>query len=321
MATPIPTPQPGDDHPNSPEWFRDAIRIAGTVETVEVDGTAVSYLAWGEPGRPGLVFVHGGGAHAYWWAPVAARFAEEFRVAAIDLSGHGDSGRRDIYTLEQWTEEVVAVAHDAGMAPTPIVIGHSMGGFVSIATAARHGERLGGVIIVDSPVDRPDPEIQSFHLRQAFGKKRVYASIDDAVGRFRTIPAQANYLDYVLDYVARRSLRPVDGGFAWKFDDRIFEQFGPTMRGVALPYLPHISCRVALLRSEFGLINPAIRESMFEAMGRRSPIIELPEAGHHPMLDVPQVLLTALRSLVADWDFSIPTIAPPPALGVDWPGA
>jgi hypothetical protein len=35
-------------------------------------------------------------------------------------------------------------------------------------------------------------------------------------------------------------------------------------------------------------------------------VIELPTAGHHPMLDVPLILITALRSLLADWDHSIP---------------
>lgn len=317
MGIPLPTLAADEIHPNAPAWFRRALAVPGTIEQVEVDGVSVEYLAWGKRGRPGLVFVHGGGAHAYWWAPLAARFAGECRVAAITLSGHGDSGRREVYTLESWTDEVAAVIEDADMAPHPVAVGHSMGGMVSIATAARHGHRLGGVIIVDSPVDRPDPEVRSFHLREAFGKKRVYPSVDAAVARFRTIPAQEHYLDFVLDYVARRSVRAVEGGFAWKFDDRIFEQLGTAVRSVALPYLPHIACRVALLRSEYGLINPEIRERMFEAMGRRTPIIELPEAGHHPMLDVPQILVTALRALIADWDFSIPSVVPPPPLSVD----
>jgi pimeloyl-ACP methyl ester carboxylesterase len=90
----------------------------------------------------GLVFVHGGGgAHAHWRTHVAAAFASEFRVAAIDLSGHGDSGHRGRYVPEQWADEVVAVAGDAGIDGPPVVIGHSMGGFVTIVTAARHGRR------------------------------------------------------------------------------------------------------------------------------------------------------------------------------------
>ena len=97
-------------HDAAPEWFAEALAVPFTDEWVDVAGVPIHYLAWGEPGRRGLVFVHGGGAHAHWWTHVAARFSEEFRVLALDLSGHGDSGHRPHYSLELWTEEVVAVA-------------------------------------------------------------------------------------------------------------------------------------------------------------------------------------------------------------------
>ena len=293
-------------HPNAPQWFRDALAVPFEDGVVPVDGARIHYLAWGQPGRRGLVFVHGGGAHAHWWTHVAARFAKDFRVVAVDLSGHGDSDHRGRYQFEQWTEEVLAVAGDGDIAGKPVVVGHSMGGFVTIATAARHVDRVAGVVVCDSPVTEPDPEVQSFRLREAFGKPRTYATVEDALARFRTVPPQANYLDYVVDYVARRSLRPADGGWQWKFDRRIFEQFSQTMRGVALPYLPQVRCRFALLRSEHGLVTADIGQSMYDALGRVAPVVELPEAGHHAMLDQPLVLLTALRTLFADWDHSEP---------------
>ena len=293
-------------HPNAPDWFRTALAVPFEDGEVTVSGATIHYLAWGEPGRRGLVFVHGGGAHAHWWTHVAARFADEFRVVAIDLSGHGDSDHRDTYAFEEWTEEVLAVAEAGAIDGPPVVIGHSMGGFVTIATAALHGDRLSGVIVCDSPVTAPDPEVESYRLKEAFGRPRTYVSVEEALERFRTVPPQQHYLDYVIDHVARRSLKEVDGGYQWKFDRRIFEQFAQSMRGIALPYLSKVQCRFALLRSECGLVTPSIGESMYEALGRVAPIIELPEAGHHAMLDEPLVLLTALRTLLADWDHSEP---------------
>ena len=96
-------------HPDAPDWFRQALAVPVTEEVVEVDGCPIHYLAWGPTGHRGLVFVHGGGAHAHWWTYVAASFAPDLRVVAIDLSGHGDSGHRDVYDFEQWTDEVMAV--------------------------------------------------------------------------------------------------------------------------------------------------------------------------------------------------------------------
>lgn len=297
-------------HPLAPAWFHRALAVPFEDQVVDVDGCPIHSLVWGDAGRRGLVFVHGGGAHAHWWTHLAATFADEFRVVAVDLSGHGDSGRRETYSLEGWTDEVVASAAAADVDGDPVVIGHSMGGFVAIATAARHASRIGGLVICDSPVTEPDPEVASYRLKEAFGAPRTYPSIEAAVQRFRTVPGQDGSLDYVVDHVARRSLRAVptsEGGpgWQWKFDHRIFQQFATSMRGIALPYLREVDCRVALLRSELGLVTPDIGASMFEALGRVAPVIELPEAGHHAMLDVPLTLLTALRTLLADWEHSI----------------
>lgn len=291
---------------DSPAWFRRALEVEISDGFVEVGGCPIHYLAWGARQQRGLVFVHGGGANAHWWTHIAATFAEEFRVLAIDMSGHGDSGHREVYSLEQWTEEVMAVAGHGGIVGPPLVIGHSMGGFVTMATAALNPDALAGVIICDSPVTEPDPEVDGYHVRDAFGRERTYATLDEAIGRFRTVPAQANYLDFVMDNVARNSVKAVEDGWRWKFDRHIFSQFSQPVRTIALPYLADVTCRLALLRSENGLVTRTIGESMFEMLGRVTPVIEIPEAGHHAMLDEPLILLTAIRSLVADWDHSEP---------------
>ena len=302
-ATTAPTPMDG-----SPEWFRRALAVPFTDEHVSVQGRSIHYLAWGDPGRRGLVFVHGGGANAHWWTHVAASFAEDFRVLALDMSGHGDSDHREEYSLEEWTHEVMAVAADGGIVGRPVLVGHSMGGFVTIATAALHPADLAGVIVCDSPVTEPDPEVGAFHVRDAFGRARVYPTEVEALARFRTVPAQPNYLPFVMDHVARRSLRRVEGGWSWKFDRQIFAQFASGVRGVALPYLSAVTCRLALLRSEHGLVTRDIGEAMFERLGRVTPVVELPQAGHHAMLDEPLILLTAIRTLLADWDHSEPHV-------------
>ncbi len=293
-------------HMSAPRWFQNSLAVPYEENFVIVDEALIHYLAWGPPGARGLVFVHGGGAHAHWWTHIAAGFAHDYRVVALDLSGHGDSQYRSSYSLDEWTREVMGVAAHGRIKGEPVVIGHSMGGFVSIVTAATFKEQISGLIICDSPVNAPDPEIGSFQLREAFGKLRTYPSIEDAITHFRTVPEQENYLDYVIDHVARQSLREVENGWQWKFDRRIFEQFGIGLRSAALPYLSQVSCRVALLRSEFGLVTPDIGHSMYEEMGRVAAVIELPEAGHHAMLDQPLVLLTAIRTLLEDWDHSEP---------------
>ncbi len=295
-------------HPRAPDWFRRALAVPFSDGFIDVEGASVHYVAWGEPGQPGLVFVHGGGANAHWWTHVAATFAPERRVVAVDLSGHGDSGHRERYDLEQWAREVLSAAHHSGIAGPPVIVGHSMGGFVTIAAASRHPAKVAGIIVCDSPVTEPDPQVMSSRPKHDPGDRRPrpWASPELAVERFRTVPPQAHYLDFVCDHVVRRSLKPVDGGWQWKFDRSVSEQFQQQMQGMALPYLHALMCRFALLRSEFGMVTDEIGSAMFEATGRAAPVFALPEAGHHAMLDQPLILLTALRAVLADWDHSEP---------------
>lgn len=292
---------------DAPDWFTRALERTPESHRVDVEGVSIHYLAWGEQGRPGIVLIHGGAAHAHWWSHVAPSLLADHRVVAIDLSGHGDSDRRDGYTLRAWTEEVAAVIDDAGFAGQPVVIGHSMGGFVTIATAAWQGDRIGGAVIIDSPVVAVDPEVERARRTDEFTKAKTYDDPEIPITRFRTIPEQRVYLPYVKDHVARHSLRALDDGrWGWKFDPTIFIP----KRAEPAELLPLVQCRVALLRCEHGLVTPDIGEYMYDQLGRVAPVIELPTAGHHPMLDVPLILITALRSLLADWDHSRPLRRP-----------
>ena len=94
-AEPMP-PAPEQIAADAPAWFRRALQVPVTDEWVEVDGARIHYLAWGEPGLPGMVFVHGGAAHAHWWTHVAAPFAGRLRIAAVGSK----SGNKEIYVMD-----------------------------------------------------------------------------------------------------------------------------------------------------------------------------------------------------------------------------
>lgn len=288
---------------DAPAWFRRALEQPPAEAEVKVRGVSIHYLAWGEMDRPGLLFVHGGAAHAHWWSFIAPLFVPEYRVAAIDLSGHGDSGRRDEYPRELWAEEVMAVAGDAGFEGPPIVVGHSMGGFVTMATAAEFGDRLAGAVVLDSPVRRPEPEEVEGAHGKSFRNPKVYPDVATAMRHFRTVPDQPSSLPFLLDHVGRHSLVEVPGGVTWKFDPVVFRRTTPR---AAHEILPDVKCRIALFRAENGLVTPDIGEYMYELLGRNAPVIEIPEAYHHIMLDQPLLLVTGLRTLLADWEHSLP---------------
>ena len=291
------TPDLGDP----PAWFSAALAAPVIVGQVTVGGVPITFRSWGEASPSGLVLVHGGAAHAHWWDHIGPLLAHDRRVVALDLSGHGDSGRRDHYTLDGWADEVLAVARAAGITDPPIIVGHSMGGFVALRAAGLFGSGLQGIVVIDSPVQDITPEEQAARESRAFGPLRVYPTREAAIARFHPMPDQPT-LPYVLDHIASTSIRAVEGGWSWKFDPAVFGR----SRG-ALTLLRHLDCRVALFFAEHGIVPPTTTELMYDKLGQLAPVIEIPAAGHHVMLDQPIALVTGIRTLLSDWDHSLPT--------------
>ena len=65
--------------------------------------------------------------------------------------------------------------------------------------------------------------------------------------------------------------------------------------------------RVAVLRGEFSnLVPPETGEYMYELLKRNAPIVEIPQAHHHLILDQPLSFIPALRALLADWEHTVP---------------
>ncbi len=293
-----------------PAWFERVTKVVPEERIVAVDGCPIHYLSWGSSQLPGLVLIHGGAAHAWWWGFLAPMFTERWHVVALDLSGHGDSGRRAEYSKETWSREVMGVIGDVGFPGPPVVVGHSLGGMVTIQTAAEYGDRLAGAVIVDTPVRRPDPESVQAARGQAFGPLKTYPDLDAAKRRFRLIPDQPCENDYIIDYIAERSLKQTSEGWTWKFDPNIFA----FPRGTLADRLQAVQTRVALFRGEYSVIVPPdIAEYMYELMHRNAPVVSIPEAYHHLILDQPLAFVAALRTLLADWAHSSPR-SPNPGL-------
>ena len=279
-----------------PAWFTDALAQPHEVREVEVDGCAISYRAWGKPGLPITILVHGGAAHSGWWDHIGPHLTAEHRVLAIDLSGHGDSGRRQTYSLETWSDEVLAVA-DAESDQTPVLLGHSMGGFVVLTAARRHGERIRGVAAIDSPVKEMSPEAREWMAAHGdVPGTKTYADRETILGRFRTLPADDASLPYVRQHLAEGSIHQVGDVWTWKFDPKIF------LRSRMEPEeLAQAVCDVALIRGERGMATTDITDVVAERLGRDVPVTVIRDAGHHIMLDQPIALTAVLQTLLGQW--------------------
>ena len=132
------------------------------------DGIRIAYEVRGE-GNPTLLFVHGWSCDRNYWKGQLEPFSKQFKVVAIDLAGHGESGLgRAAWTIESFAADVAAVIEQLG-SKRVILIGHCLGGDV-IAEAARHLKgRVAGLVMVDVYKElgqgRSPEEVQAFVSR------------------------------------------------------------------------------------------------------------------------------------------------------------
>ncbi|MDB2381523.1 alpha/beta hydrolase, partial [Alphaproteobacteria bacterium] len=147
----------GERIDQAPQWFQDALANKPQDKFVAYEQTKLHYRQWHGPNAdaPNLVLVHGGGAHARWYDFIAPLLTDYYNVIAVDLPGMGDSGWLKDYKREIMAEALITMVRDAGFTGKPAIIGHSMGGMVSLITGHLYHSELAAVMICDYYVRPP----------------------------------------------------------------------------------------------------------------------------------------------------------------------
>ena len=276
--------------PPAPAWFTAAVNHPHARHQTEVDATRIEWLVWGEQGKPGLLLVHGGGAHADWWRFIAPFLACGFRVAAPSLSGMGGSGHRLQYSVPQHARELLAVADAAGLGERFAVAGHSYGGLPSAWLAIHNPDRVSQTILLDSPfTDR-------FRINEAErAPHRIQPTLAAALARFRWSPPQPTLNPCIADFIARSSVQQAEDGWRWRFDSNLWPRFDFSVKR---PQLGDIPGQVDFVGGQYSALAPLFGDvpTQLPPGGR---FVELPEAWHHLMADQPLALVATLRALLA----------------------
>ena len=113
------------------------------------DKEPIVYVKTGD-GETALVFVHCWSCDKSYWSGELEYFGSKYKVIAIDLAGHGESGLGRVeWTIENYGKDVKAVI-DKEKLDKVILIGHSMGGPVALAAAQLLGNRVKALIAIDT---------------------------------------------------------------------------------------------------------------------------------------------------------------------------
>jgi pimeloyl-ACP methyl ester carboxylesterase len=244
-----------------------------------------------------IVFVHGGMAHARWWDFVTPRFEGAHRVVTVDLRGHGDSAPSpdEAYGLADYATDVAAVLDALGLA-RPILVGHSLGAFVSLRLALDRPRGLGALVCVDARATFGEGGSRYMRLLRMFPGS-VDDTLEDAVARFAPLPRETTARREVIEHVARESfrLRP-EGGWVAKFDRATLSAHQPFDFRAALST---IVCPALFVRGDQSPLLSARAAAELASICRDGAWVEIANAYHHVPLDQPEALAAAIDDFLA----------------------
>jgi pimeloyl-ACP methyl ester carboxylesterase len=253
------------------------------------DGVEVAYdvhgSSYGE-GIPVVVLVHGWAGDRTYWSEQVGFLAERYQVVAVDLAGHGESGLgRADWNLPAFGADVVAVVEEIDAAEVALV-GHSMGGDAITYAAAQLGDRVCGMVWVDtfrSLAVEPDSPPEAIEAFAAPFREDFEAAVDQFARGMFSPTADPELVDRIAARMARAS-----------------KEMGVGSIGYALNRVRPILGALAEIKVPIVTINPDIGPTDVDSMQANGvePII-LTNVGHFLMIEDPEQFNPVLGATLA----------------------
>ena len=273
----------------------------GLIRTSDVD---IFYRRFGRIGRTPVLIAHGLSYFSYDWVGPASAIAVDREAVAFDMRGFGNSGSSPArnYKLETLSADVTALLDHFGWKKA-VLVGHSFGGRVCLATAGWKPERAAALILIDFA---PDIALEGRrHTAERIGlQPDIFTSVDEAL-------AFHGHANVPVDSPLRRRyeafLRKTDAGYVLRRDLYFRDNFKAALEtGRSAPVPDFLWPMLAALTVPI-LVIRAARSDMFaletlekvRAINSHITALEL-DGGHDLASDNPQGLVAAVRKFLDD---------------------
>ncbi len=258
------------------------------MSSITTDQGIVHYEVYGR-GRP-VILLHGWLGSWGLWHDTMAYLGQYYRTYALDFWGFGESGKkRDTYDVEDFVSLVDQFMEQLGIVTAPLV-GHSMGGTVSLSVAMRYPTRVRKVVVVGSPVVGSSLNF----LLKLFGMK---------------VPAYVVYHNMWAFKLFYRVLGPLytkDPNWPLMMDRDLssttLESFLFSIASLRRTDLRSRLCQVNVpVMGVYGDKDVVVNPNQWMPLLQGVPharIERYHDAGHFPMLDIPQRFMTTLKEFL-----------------------
>jgi pimeloyl-ACP methyl ester carboxylesterase len=261
---------------------------------VDLPGGSIHLQESGRRSAPPVVLIHGWTGSTNWWADAAEILARRYRVIRVDLLGHGRSEKpAEGYTMEDQAVRAARAVAALGVRRA-MVAGHSTGGEVAIALAARYPQLTRALVVVDTEAnaDQVDTSFTTKLSTWPVAGQLIWRFATD--GQIRNGLEQAfapgfDVPDVFVDDVRRMTYTSYSDTHRYSAD---FVEDGTQSRAYRRVRAP----AMVVFGSEDELVDPAAAEDFAKLRRTRVEIVE--GAGHSPMVEKPP----EVARLMTDFD-------------------
>ncbi len=233
-----------------------------------------------------LVLLHGFPLDHTIWAPILPHLESSIRVIMPDLRGYGQSpDGEEIHSMRLLAADVAALLDRLGLEKV-ILCGHSMGGYVALSFAHAYPTRLLGLGLVASQADADTPERRQARLITAreIRSRGIKYIADGMPSKLTADPELQQKLHDII--------------LAGKPQALIASLKGMAERPDANPWLTSIKVPAVMIIGGQDQLISKERAASFTRMISKSWLLEIPQAGHMPMMEAPRQVADALQQLV-----------------------
>lgn len=237
---------------------------------------------------PVIILLHGFCGSSKYWSSLIPLLSEQFRVIAPDLRGHGKSDAPvGAYTIDQMADDILDLAHALEL-PKFVLLGHSLGGYITLSFAERYADRLNGFGLIHS-TGYPDTEegkqkrLATVQSLQAGG---IVPMVDELIPKLFA----SDHIDEHAIQVSKAKeigyLTPPHGAAGAALAMRERPDRTGVLAATALPLL-------LIAGEQDGIVTP---DKTFTADGPNVTQVTLKDAGHMSMMETPRRLADAVAS-------------------------
>lgn len=241
-----------------------------------------------------VLMIHGFPFDRTIWKSQVAALSSDYRVITPDLRGHGQTPASDgVYTMDLLAHDVLALLDELGV-ERAVWVGHSMGGYLSMAALRLAPERLMGLALVathphaDSE-DRRIQRIQSAESALENGSANIALSMMSMLFATNTDPKSPTARG-VYDIMIEASPEGLNGALRGMAER---PESVATLQALSIPAL-------VIAGAEDQIVDVAVAEKM-AAMIPQAELVVVPEAGHMVMVEQPDATNEALRRFLSQY--------------------